>query len=172
VELGVWEWFAVVGIGGDRCVDRELQQWVDAAPLTVELRQDLHDYLVSSLMEQFEQGSGRSANPEAVEVAREYWAPHVEPVVAEEWSRLRDPSVDWFAERVGCRRAWRLQRGGVELDAPMIANYRRFWSEGLEARQAEIRESVWRLWDAHGAEFEAQVLAVLPGPPIRDVPWE
>ena len=91
---------AALGIGGGRCIDRELHDWVDEAPIVVEAREDLRRWFLSSLTEQFEQRSGLSANPEAIAVAEEYWAPHVDPLVAAEWEELRE-EVGVLSDRWG-----------------------------------------------------------------------
>jgi hypothetical protein len=164
---------AALGIGGGRCIDRELHDWVDEAPIVVEAREDLRDWLLSSLMEQFEQRSGLSANPEAIAVAEEYWAPHVDPVVAAEWEELREPVVAWFAERTSCRKAWQLSQGRSTIDPETGEAFRQFWEGSLAepARAAALREQVGVLSDRWGDTFAHQVRAVLPGPPGADEPW-
>lgn len=161
------EWVAALGIGGGQCVDRELDGWIDHAPVVEAARQDLEQWLIDALIEHYEQGTGLSVNTEAVEVGEEYWTPLVERVVDAQWSELRGPALGWFAERLSCRRAWRLAHERTTLDDATAEAFSAYWHAALAepARHDALREQVGQLFDDWGDTFSAEVREVLPGPP-------
>lgn len=166
-------WAAALGIGGDRCVDREVRTWIDRAPIAEAVREDLRQWLIDRQLEQLEQNTDLSANPEAVAVAAEFWTPLVAPVVTEQWSALREPGIAFLVPRLSCRRAWRLSREHTTLDNATSEAFAGFWAEALRepARAGVLREELGRLLDAHGAEFGLRVREVLPGPPNAAESW-
>ena len=169
--LGIWA--AAVGIGGARCADRELRSWVNRAPIVVSAREGLQERLVAAQLERLEQDTGWPSNPEAVEVAEEFWDPLVAPLADLQWSGLREPVVAFLVARHSCHRAWRLNRDLAALDPETAIAFEAFWEDALRepVRADAVREDLGRLFDDRGDAFAPQVREVLPGPPGADETW-